>query len=1023
MEKSEMSFAKLSRPSLHAPIARIPLFTRLDHLRAHPLIWISAPPGSGKTTLVASYLEARKLSGIWYHVDAGDSDPSAVFYYLGIASKNIVSGESCLPLLTPEYFLDVAGFSRRFFRELFSRVPEGTCIVLDNQQEAGEAINKILVAAVAEIPRGMNLLVISREQPSNTLARLIANEQIGTVDWNDLRFTIDETKKIAAAKGIADPDLIAQWHAQTGGWAAGITFSLVTAMDSGKKDGFPSLNSRDLLLSYFDLEVFQRLAGPVQALLLATALLPRVTPAMAIEITGNPIAPRLLDDLYRKQCFIARHSEPEVSYSYHEMFRDFLGHRFAVQFDKDRQSQLRVKAAKLLDQAGDHDTAVTLFAQESRSDEVSRIICSHADNLNRSGRWQTLNRWLTVLPADCVDTDPWLTYWQGVASKVVSPTSAKALFAHAYDGFVASENRAGQFLAAMAATDCIVAMSERYQELDVWLAALSPSMLELEMVPDTDRLHAWYSFLCAAICRDPGNALIPTGIAWLNNFLERKQLSSDQTLTAGVILIMYSCYAVDHALGNHTIARVRIHAASDDSPPDLRFFWFHWLGLYHMWRIEYPDARRCWEACFDISRRYGFGSWDFLVELNMVCADVPEDRLQDAEARLARLRHFSTEGPQFAKALYWLGEIILRFQLKSGDVAHAMDSLLVAAREAGLVNFELVAITDVAAVCLLRGEDHRAEMLLTQAKNMSRGTVMKRFDGQLKGLEAAVAYRHGDMSAAKQALDEALDLSKEVGYCGCLLWIRFGFSALFADALTAGVRSNEINDLIRRYEIPAPSRLTESWPWPIRIRVFGELEISVGGEILRPGRKAQHRVLSLLRLLLADGGKGLDSAVIADKLWPDAEGDTAFGNLRVTMKRLRDLLGHPEAVRIADGKLSLNDRICWVDLWAFEDLSHEITQRRSPDTFPSQGLSAQVFSLYRAPLLVAETEYWLVDGRDRERSRFCRTILAIANQMEHAGDEGEILHLFERSLEIDPAAGGIRNAMARLPQRQEHSSA
>lgn len=63
--------AKLTRPRLHQVVPRERLFERLDEACRRPLAWIVGPPGAGKTSLVASYVEARKRSGVWYHVDGG----------------------------------------------------------------------------------------------------------------------------------------------------------------------------------------------------------------------------------------------------------------------------------------------------------------------------------------------------------------------------------------------------------------------------------------------------------------------------------------------------------------------------------------------------------------------------------------------------------------------------------------------------------------------------------------------------------------------------------------------------------------------------------------------------------------------------------------------------------------------------------------------------------------------------------------------------------------------------------------
>ena len=97
------ALAKLTRPRLYEAVPRARLFQLLDQCREHPVVWISGPPGAGKTTLVASYITERETPGIWYQIDSGDGDPATFFYYMGLAAGQIVLGKhSRLPLLTNE---------------------------------------------------------------------------------------------------------------------------------------------------------------------------------------------------------------------------------------------------------------------------------------------------------------------------------------------------------------------------------------------------------------------------------------------------------------------------------------------------------------------------------------------------------------------------------------------------------------------------------------------------------------------------------------------------------------------------------------------------------------------------------------------------------------------------------------------------------------------------------------------------------------------------------------------------------
>jgi ATP/maltotriose-dependent transcriptional regulator MalT len=116
------TLAELTRPRVHDAVPRERLFARLEEERLRrSALCIVGPPGAGKTTLVASWLDARHLDGIWYQVDAGDAELATFFYHLRLAATPFSrKGQRALPLLTPEYLSDIEGFTRRFLPSLRS---------------------------------------------------------------------------------------------------------------------------------------------------------------------------------------------------------------------------------------------------------------------------------------------------------------------------------------------------------------------------------------------------------------------------------------------------------------------------------------------------------------------------------------------------------------------------------------------------------------------------------------------------------------------------------------------------------------------------------------------------------------------------------------------------------------------------------------------------------------------------------------------------------------------------------------
>ncbi|MEO8008024.1 MAG: hypothetical protein ABI728_05830 [Betaproteobacteria bacterium] len=213
-------------------------------------------------------------------------------------------------MLTPEYLTDVAAFSRRYFRDLFARLPEGVTLVLDNYQEVPpeQPLHQLIAQAVGEVPEGMTVIAISRRDPPDAYSRLIANENVALLDWEELKLTLDEANTIGLLRQKLSQEEIARLHEQSGGWAAGLVLMLERLRRGAHHFDAASTTSLREIFDYFATQIVDQSDAVTQRSLLRISYLPQMTASMAIAITGMPSTAALLEDLHRRHLFIDRQS-------------------------------------------------------------------------------------------------------------------------------------------------------------------------------------------------------------------------------------------------------------------------------------------------------------------------------------------------------------------------------------------------------------------------------------------------------------------------------------------------------------------------------------------------------------------------------------------------------------------------------------------------------------------------------------------------------------------------------------------
>ena len=189
--------------------------------------------------------------------------------------------------------------------------------------------------------------------------------------------------------------------------------------------------------------------------------------------------------------------------------------------------------------------------------------------------------------------------------------------------------------------------------------------------------------------------------------------------------------------------------------------------------------------------------------------------------------------------------------------------------------------------------------------------------------------------------------------------------------------------------------------WPFEVFVLGRFQVLKDDAPILFSRRQQCKPLELLQALIAFGGTEVGAGNLSDALWPDSDGDAGYHALESTLYRLRQLLGAAGAVVMTGGKLTLDRRQIWVDLWAFES---ELRAATADDPNPAERL-ARLRELYLGNFLAHEAEKtWAVEKRQILHERFVRAISDFARCYEKRGLWKEAACVYQDGVEVDSLA-------------------
>ncbi|HJV64849.1 MAG TPA: BTAD domain-containing putative transcriptional regulator [Geomonas sp.] len=1000
---------KISPPAMSGVYQRTRLFEQMDKALARPVAWIEGPAGSGKSTLVASYLESRGLPHIWYHLDEGDTDCATLFYYLGLAAQKATSEEApFLPLLTKEFQHSLAVFTRRYFETLFSRLPERAVLVFDDYHvvTADSPFHQVIQQALEEIPPGINVVLISREPPPPTLSRLRSRRRLSSILWKELRLDAEEVEGVAGVQGVGSlgAERAERILAQTGGWFAGLVFMLEGG-DLGQKP--PAPQEAQVVFDYFACEVFEKIERPVQEFLVKTSFMREFTPLMATQLTGNEAAGPILATLNARNYFTDKYVDGDTVYQYHPLFREFLIRRAADFFPPEQLTRIKLASASLLEVNGRTTLAAELYTDTCHWTGLSRLFQQASPRLIAQGRTATIEYWIDQVPRRELDQLPWLLYGKGICRFQEEIDCSREFFQAALALFRKEGEASGIFLSWAGIANSFRQSMEDWQELEYWLDELDAIMAEHPVFPSLQ------VELRLTISKYTSLVLLQRDHQRISRCEERLLFLLSKT--GNVALHAKAAYAMlHHELWRGNYARMRLlldeaktHLARPNPPPFATLILDSVEVFYH-WVTARPElCRKVVEEALQIAGETGLSFLNSRLEVCRLQADLLDDRPEVLQRVARELEAYKPSDNNLSVANYYFCWAMLALRLDDiPRAANAMAAAQLPAIKIGSRFHQSLLHLGQARVLTAQGRYQEAHAQIRESLVVSRFIESRNLEFMGLLITAWLRFREHDDPKAREALGDALAIGREHDYLYCMWWDPRMIAFLCLKALEAGIEEGYVQKLIRHHRLE-PEELPLhccSWPWPVQIYAMGDFEIAVDGSPLNFSGKVQKKPIELLKALIALGGAEKKEGQIADLLWPEAEGDTAKNSLKITLHRLRQLIRHEDAVQLKKGKLVLNPRVVWSDAAAFESaLAAAQAARDAGRSEEECRLLEGALALFRGQLLAADGDKpWAAAPRARLLKKFTAGIAGLADLHRGKGNRKRAVECYLGALEASP---------------------
>ena len=300
------------------------LLQTLDRAVTRRITVISAPAGSGKTSLLRAWvLKTARPTFV-----ASRSCPSTATSRMRSGSgprswmRSAARQRRSILRLQPAALAGLDGDQLvDMVRSELAELLEPVVLIVDDLHElrSAEALAQ-LERLLAVLPSSARVVLSSRRDPPIRLHRLRLADEVAEIRASDLRFTEREARELLAGSRISlSEGGVAALYERTEGWAAGLRLAVISLTGHADPERFVAeFSGTDRAIGeYLMAEMLERQPSEVQSTLLRTSLVDRLNGELADLLAGRAGSERTLLELEDANAFVVSLDAQRTWFRYH----------------------------------------------------------------------------------------------------------------------------------------------------------------------------------------------------------------------------------------------------------------------------------------------------------------------------------------------------------------------------------------------------------------------------------------------------------------------------------------------------------------------------------------------------------------------------------------------------------------------------------------------------------------------------------------------------------------------------------